>query len=260
MKKVAPNPSFKISRFRARRGDGGGGGKNEWGGNGGGSGTIESKGEDGKGKDGKRIFCDCERDDCERCFELAVSSYIQRKRLQRIFQGPKAADPRLPTPFPGGWGVDDPDGIDYQTMQETFFPMDCNASSTTIDLAGAATPVSAAEMMEEAEILKKLRVPGEMERVLAEKSMAMAEGPWQWMGKVPGEMDITDWDRCGLAVPSLIFFSLHARPARPLQLPAVPPTRPAQSTPPVLVWTMQVLPSCTCRFFVFEEIMEFNLK
>ena len=151
MKKVAPNPSFKISRFRARRGDGGGGGKNEWGGNGGGSGTIESKGEDGKGKDGKRIFCDCERDDCERCFELAVSSYIQRKRLQRKFQGPKAADPRLPTPFQGGWGVDDPDGIDYQTMEETFFPMDCNASSTTIDLAGAATPVSAAAMMEEAE-------------------------------------------------------------------------------------------------------------
>ena len=45
------------------------------------------------------------------------------------------------TPFPGGWGNDDDDGIDYQTMEETFF-IDVagkKLSSTTIDLAGAAS-------------------------------------------------------------------------------------------------------------------------
>jgi len=189
---VTPNPNFKISRFRARRGNGGGGGENARGGRGGGSGIITGKGKDGKGKDGHGNECECER-----CFfyNLSVSFSLIRKSQKA-----------MPSPFPGGWGDDS--GIDYQTMEETFFPMDCKASSTTIDLAGAATPVSgAAEMMEEAE-----RVPGEMERVLAEKSMAK--------GTVAGsEEDITDWNRCGLAVPSLIFFSLHARPPPPFQLP-----------------------------------------
>ena len=81
---------------------------------------------------------DCE---CEKCFFESLSRSFSRIRKPQTAMG---------SPFPGGWGNDS--GIDYQTMEETFFPMDCNASSTTIDLAGAATPVSAAEMMEEAEI------------------------------------------------------------------------------------------------------------
>ena len=205
MIKVAPNPSFKISRFRARRGNGGGGGKNVRGGNGGGSGTIESKGKDGKGKDGKGNECDGERDDCERCFELSVSFYIQRKRLQRKSPNARARpSSRLQTPFPGGWGNDP--GIDYQSMEETFFSMDCHASSTTIDLAGAT------EMMEEAE-----RVHAEMKRVLAERVMAKGS-------MARSDEDINDWNACGLAVPSLIFFlSMPVPPARCSCQPFRPP-------------------------------------
>ena len=80
--------------------------------------------------------------DCERCYELSVSLYIHRKR-----KSPNACPPAKDgpftgsrqTPFPGGWGPDD--GIDYQTMEETFF-IDVagkKLSSTTIDLAGAAS-------------------------------------------------------------------------------------------------------------------------
>ena len=68
---------------------------------------------------------DCE---CERCFFESLSRSFSRIRKPQTAMG---------SPFPGGWG-DDSD-IDYQSMEEAFFTMDCKASSTTIDLAGAAS-------------------------------------------------------------------------------------------------------------------------
>ena len=80
--------------------------------------------------------------DCEICYELSVSLWLHRKGTS-----PNTCPPlkdghftrSRQTPFEGGWGNDD--GTDYQTMEETFF-IDVagkKLSSTTIDLAGAAS-------------------------------------------------------------------------------------------------------------------------
>ena len=79
-----------------------------------GSGTITGKGKDGKGKDVHGFDCECEK-----CFFESLSRSFWRIRKPQTAMG---------SPFPGGWG-DDSD-IDYQSMEEAFFTMDCKASST----------------------------------------------------------------------------------------------------------------------------------
>ena len=87
----------------------------------------------GKGKDGKGTDCKGNECECERCFFESLSRSFSRIRK------PQTA---MQSPFPGGWGNDS--GIDYQSMEETFFSKDCKAPSTIIDLAGTATPLSGA--------------------------------------------------------------------------------------------------------------------
>ena len=77
-------------------------------------GPHNGKGKDGKGKDCKGNECECER-----CFLESLSRSFSRIRKPQTAMG---------SPFPGGWG-DDSD-IDYQSMEEAFFTMDCKASST----------------------------------------------------------------------------------------------------------------------------------
>ena len=91
-------------------------------------GPHNGKGKDGKGKDCKGNECECER-----CFLESLSRSFSRIRTPQTARQ---------SPFPGGWGNDS--GIDYQSMEETFFSMDCKAPSTIIDLAGTATPLSGA--------------------------------------------------------------------------------------------------------------------
>ena len=90
--------------------------------------SSAGKGKDGKGKDCKGNECECER-----CFLESLSRSFSRIRTPQTARQ---------SPFPGGWGNDS--GIDYQSMEETFFSMDCKAPSTIIDLAGTATPLSGA--------------------------------------------------------------------------------------------------------------------
>ena len=91
-------------------------------------GPHNGKGKDGKGKDCKGNECECER-----CFFESLSRSFSRIRK------PQTA---MQSPFPGRWGNDS--GIDYQSMEKTFFGKDCKAPSTIIDLAGTATPLSGA--------------------------------------------------------------------------------------------------------------------